>query len=68
MLESKEHLTLQGIDKLKNMASQMNTNRTFEEKWQFCQEHTSKSTINPEWIQGFTDAECASISIWVNQI
>jgi hypothetical protein len=57
MLENKEHLTLQGIEKLKNMASQMNTNRTFEEKGQFCQEHTSKSTISPEWIQGFTDAE-----------
>jgi hypothetical protein len=25
MLENKEHLTLQGIEKLKNMASQMNT-------------------------------------------
>src|SRR3954468_22078737 len=57
MLENKEHLTLQGIEKLKNMASQMNTNRTFEEKGQFCQEHTSKSTISPEWIQGFTYAE-----------
>jgi len=57
MLENKEHLTLQGIEKLKNMASQMKTNRTFEEKGQFCQEHTSKSTISPEWIQGFTDAE-----------
>jgi hypothetical protein len=57
MLENKEHLTLQGIEKLKNMASQMNTNRTFEEKWLFCQEHISKSTISPELIQGFTDAE-----------
>ncbi len=57
MLENKEHLTLQGIEKLKIMASQMNTNRTFEEKWQFCQEHSSKSTLSSEWIQGFSDAE-----------
>jgi hypothetical protein len=57
MLENKEHLTSQGIETLKSMASQMNTNRTFEEKWEFCLEHTSKSTITPGWIQGFTDGE-----------
>lgn len=55
MMENKEHLTLQGIEKLKNMAGIPNEYQSDEEKWVFCQEHIS--TISPEWIQGFTDAE-----------
>jgi len=57
MLKNGEHLTREGIEKLKEMASKMNTNRSFKDKWQFTQEHCSKVVLTPEWIQGFTDAE-----------
>lgn len=57
MVLNREHLTAQGIERLKTIAQEMNTKRTFKEKWEFCQEHCSKSLITPEWVQGFTDGE-----------
>ncbi len=57
MLKNGEHLTREGIEKLKEMAQKMNTNRSFKDKWEFTQEHCSKAVLTPEWIQGFTDAD-----------
>lgn len=57
MLKNGEHLTREGIDKLKELAQKMNTNRSFKDKWEFTQKHCSKAVITPEWIQGFTDGE-----------
>jgi hypothetical protein len=57
ILKNGEHLTREGIEKLKELAQKMNTNRSFKDKWEFTQKHCSKAVITPEWIQGFTDAE-----------
>jgi LAGLIDADG endonuclease len=64
MLKNGEHLTREGIEKLKEMAQNMNTNRSFKDKWQFTQEHLGpglsqgqgcpKAVLTPQWIQGFT--------------
>src|SRR5436309_3381396 len=61
MLKNGEHLTREGIEKLKEMASKMNTNRSFREKWQFTQEHCPKVVLTPEWIQGFKENETNQI-------
>jgi len=57
MLINGEHLTIEGIEELKRLAKEMNTNRTFEEKWEFTQNYCPTVEISPEWIAGFTDAE-----------
>jgi LAGLIDADG endonuclease len=57
MLINGEHLTFEGIEKLKILAKQMNTNRSFEEKWEFMKNYCSKVNITPEWIAGFVDGE-----------
>jgi hypothetical protein len=35
----------------------MNTNRSFEEKWRFGQDHSNKERRTLDWILGFTDGE-----------
>jgi hypothetical protein len=57
MLINGEHLTIKGIEELKALAKEMNTNRTFEEKWNFTQNYCPTVKITPEWIAGFVDAE-----------
>jgi len=68
MLENKADLTLQGIEKLKNMASQMNTNRTFEENGYFAKSVFLSLLLAQSGFKGLLMQKVASISIWVNQI
>ena len=67
MLKNGEHLTREGIEKLKEMASKMNTNRSFREKWQFTQEHCPKVVLTPEWIKGLQMLKDVTIFSWGNR-
>jgi hypothetical protein len=55
LLFEKEHFTLFGISKLRNIKSRMNRARSFEDKFNFCWNHCLE--VVPEWIQGFIDGE-----------
>jgi len=68
MLENKADLTLQGIEKLKNMASQMNTNRTFEENGYFAKSVFLSLLLAQSGFKGLLIQKVASFFIWVNQI
>lgn len=55
MMSNKEHLTIQGYEKILALYSTMNKNRSFEEKFNFLAEKSF--TINKDWLTGFIDAE-----------
>jgi hypothetical protein len=57
LVSNKKHLTLEGIEQLRILAKGMNTGRTFDQKWVFCQENSKKGLITPGWIAGFVDGE-----------
>ena len=63
-METKDHLTKEGLEKIKEISSKMNTGRTFREKYNFLSHSLnldSNGTIQyklPEyWIQTFIDGE-----------
>jgi hypothetical protein len=58
-IKNKEHLTIKGINEIKNIIKNMNTHRKFEEKWNFCynQVFVEKIKISPEWLSSFADSE-----------
>jgi hypothetical protein len=56
-IKSGEHLSSDGIIKLREIISKMNTNRSFSDKWTFCFNQASNIFIKPEWIQSFSDGE-----------
>ena len=35
----------------------MNSKRSFEDKWNFCKDLSTRIELQPEWVSGFTDAE-----------
>jgi len=55
ILSNKEHLTLEGLERLKALAENMNTGRSFIDKWSFCSK--IQNLLTPEWILGFADGE-----------
>jgi len=55
LVSNKKHLTLEGIEQLRILAKSMNTGRTFDQKWVFCQENSKKGLITPGWLAGFVD-------------
>jgi len=57
LVNNKEHLTLEGIEKLKCLAKSMNTGRSFEDKFDFCKSYYPTMPINPQWVLGFVDGE-----------
>jgi hypothetical protein len=57
LVSNKKHLTLEGIEQLRILAKGMNTGRTFDQKWIFCQENNTKGVITPGWFVGFVDGE-----------
>jgi len=63
MMQDKKHLTSEGIDKILEIASKMNKNRPFEEKYKICFNYLINSTenkfieISPHWIQTFLNGE-----------
>lgn len=54
---NKEHLTSEGILKLQNLANQMNSKRSFSDKFNFLKTHLVKYPLSPDWIRGFIDGE-----------
>jgi hypothetical protein len=63
-METKDHLTKEGLEKIKEISSKMNTGRTFREKYNFLSHSLnldSNGTIQyklPEyWVQTFIDGE-----------
>jgi len=51
----KQHYTFDGIFKLKEMKSNVNRARSFEDKFNFCLSNDIKLTLG--WIQEFIDGE-----------
>jgi hypothetical protein len=49
LINNKEHLTLEGIQKLKYLSKNMNTGRSFEDKFNFCKSYFPTMPITPEW-------------------
>lgn len=57
IIANKEHLTTKGLETLRILANNMNTGRSFEDKYNFSKEVINNYTMTPEWIQGFVDGE-----------
>lgn len=68
IISKKEHLTNEGLDKIKNISSFMNSKRPFEDKYNHCKSFLGfsvladgKYNINynlpPHWVQAFLDGE-----------
>nr|QCB16477.1 hypothetical protein [Armillaria gallica] len=57
LIESGEHLKEEGLKKIKEIVSQMNTKRTFLDKWNYSKDQSKKIELVPEWIQSFADGE-----------
>jgi len=64
LLKNKEHLTEKGLEEIRNISSNMNTGRSFEDKYEFLKKYLNVDTngnVNfklPEhWVQTFIDGE-----------
>ena len=57
MMINQEHLTTEGMNKIIDLANQMNSKRSFSEKFNFCLSHLAKHSITSDWITGFVDGE-----------
>lgn len=57
IIKSGEHLTEDGVKKIMDITNQMNTKRSFKDKWEFSFNQASKIKLNPEWVRTFTDGE-----------
>lgn len=55
LMFEKQHYTLNGISKLKDIKSNMNRARSFEDKFNYCWNNCLD--VLPEWVQGFIDGE-----------
>jgi len=55
LVKKAAHLTENGILRIKELKDNMNTKRSFEEKYRFC--FSKPIHIEPQWIIGFIDAE-----------
>jgi len=55
LMNEKNHLKKDGIDKLRNIKSYMNKARSFKDKFNYCWSKTIN--IESEWLQGFVDGE-----------
>jgi len=58
-INSGKHLTVEGIKDLKSIIKSMNTNRSFLDKWEFCNKNYNNTEfkIPADWIQSFFDGE-----------
>lgn len=57
IIQAGEHLTIEGINRLKIISAGMNTNRPFIDKWEHCKNNLNLSMFTPEWVQAFVDGE-----------
>lgn len=67
LVSNKEHLKPEGIQMILDLANSMNTKRTFEDKFNYCNSTLnikkrnnlviSESQISPNWVRAFLDGE-----------
>jgi hypothetical protein len=57
LMVKKEHLTSEGMSKIQMLAGQMNSKRSFAEKFDFTKAHLAKHPISSDWVRGFVDGE-----------
>jgi hypothetical protein len=61
LLSEKKNLTEEGVIEIKNLLSNMNTKRSFEDKYFYC--YSTLNLVNikldPSWVQGFLDGEAS---------
>lgn len=56
LLKNKEHLTNDGLNKIKEIRNTMNSRRTFLEKWIYLNSINNR-VLDPHWLQAFIDGE-----------
>ena len=44
-MKNKEHLTIEGIEKIKGISSKMNKARSFEDKFNYCKSSLGMTTL-----------------------
>ena len=57
MIQAKEHLTESGIKEIQNIISNMNSKRSFKDKWEFSFKNSLNLKLNPYWVSAFADGE-----------
>jgi len=59
LLSKNKNLTEEGVTEIKLILSNMNTKRSFEDKYNYCYSTLSleNTKLNPSWVQGFLDGE-----------
>lgn len=64
LISQKKNLTNEGVKEIKNILSNMNTKRSFKEKYNYCNQNlnlNNEGNVNfklpPFWVQGFLDGE-----------
>ena len=63
IMSKKEHLTIKGIEEIKELISKMNKNRSFEDKYNHCKSFLGLSSneikynLPHRWVQGFLTGE-----------
>lgn len=53
---NKEHLEIEGINKILEEKKTLNNKRSLLERWEYCYLNKDDS-LNPNWVTGFTDGE-----------
>jgi LAGLIDADG endonuclease len=57
MIQAKEHLTQEGLDKIRMIKANMNSKRSFSDKENFMNSIKGSIKLTAGWISGFIDAE-----------
>lgn len=55
LMRNKKHFTIEGIERLKSIKSNMNKARSWKDKFHYC--WNNEIVLKPNWIQGFIDGE-----------
>lgn len=72
----KEHLTLEGVEKIKSILSNLNKNRSFEDKYNFCKAHswlhinegTAMRKLPAHWVQTYIASEGTFYNYLTNKL
>ena len=73
IMSQKEHLTIEGMEKINKIVSLMNKNRSFEDKYNHCKsflalsDNEVKYNLPRHWVQGFLSGE-GLFYIYLNDI
>ena len=67
MISAKEHLTPEGLNKIRLIKQNMNSKRTYADKVNFMNSIKDSIKLTPSWLSGFIDAE-GYFGIYVSHI